>query len=272
MNLKNARILLTGASGGIGHHLSTGLSAQGARLCLVDRSQQGLQSMQDSLDKTGWDVCSVTADISNADDRQRCVQTMLDHFEGIDILINLAGTNAFTAFEEQGAQDIEQMMQVNAIAPMLMTHQVLPHMRAQNKGQIVNIGSTYGSIAFPCYVSYSSSKFALRGFSQALRRELAGSGVNVTYVAPRGVDTPLNPPAVYAMAQQMKMAFDKPQDVAREIIKAIVADNKEKYIGFPESLFVRINAILPGVVDSSLNKQGALMRSYANGEYQTKES
>ena len=205
----------------------------------------------------------VTADVTSSDDRRHCLRVMLEHLGGIDILINLAGTTAFTPFEEQTPESIQSVMQINAIAPMLMTHDVLPHMLAQKKGQIVNVGSAFGSIAFPCFASYSTSKYAVRGFSQALRRELAGTGVGVTYVAPRAVHTPLNSSAVYEMAKKIKMNFDEPQAVAESIIKAIENDKKEKYIGFPESLFARINAILPGLVDSSLNKQSPLMRDFA---------
>jgi short-subunit dehydrogenase len=263
MKLQHARILLTGATGGIGQHLVDGLLKRGARLCLLDRSESGLLALRGRLGDAAAQVCAVTGDVTRAEDRQRCVQTMLERFGGIDILINLAGTTAFARFEEQTPESIQALMQVNTAAPMLMSHAVLPHMLAQQRGQIVNVGSMFGSIAFPCFASYSASKYALRGFSQALRRELAGTGVGVTYVAPRAVRTPLNTPAVYAVAQKIKMTFDDPATVAEAIIQAVAADKKEKYIGFPESLFARINAILPGLVDNSLNKQSPVMRDYA---------
>ncbi|WP_457676623.1 SDR family oxidoreductase [Thiolapillus sp.] len=263
MKLRNARVLLIGAAGGIGRHLARGLLQAGARACLVALRDEELETLGDFLGETADHACFLAADVTAEGDRNACVQAMLEHFGGIDILINLAGINAFACYEEQTPQSIERIMSVNAVAPMLVTHAVLPHMLRQGAGQIVNVGSTFGSIGFSCFTAYSSSKFALRGFSQALRRELAGSGVQVTYVAPRGVDTPLNPPQVYAMAKEVKMAFDKPEWVAREILQTIEKGDKEKYIGFPESLFARINGILPGVVDGSLKKQNDVMRKYA---------
>ena len=263
MKPENARVLLIGAAGGIGRHLARELLEAGARPCLVALKEEELDSLRQFLGLSAGQACFLAADVTKQADRERCVQAMLKNHGGVDMLINLAGINAFARYEEQSAESIERIMSVNAIAPMLMVHALLPHMLRQGKGQIVNVGSTFGSIGFSCFTAYSASKFALRGFSQALRRELAGSGIEVTYVAPRGVDTPLNPPAVYAMAEELNMAFDKPELVAREILQAIKKGCKEKYIGFPESLFARINGILPGVVDNSLKKQNEVMKKYA---------
>jgi short-subunit dehydrogenase len=129
---------------------------------------------------------------------------------------------------------------------------VLPAMKAQGQGRIVNVGSVFGSINFAHFVTYSSAKAGLRGFSQALRRELAGSGVGVTYIAPRAVRTPLNSSAVMAFAKVTGMNMDEPEVIARRIVEAIRVGRPEAYFGFPESLFVRINALFPGLVDRAL--------------------
>jgi short-subunit dehydrogenase len=263
MNLKNTNILLMGAAGGIGRHLAASLLERGANLGLNGFSEDELNTLREFLSDAPQNFFTVAADITNPEGRQKCLDELLDHYASIDILINLAGINAFTTFESQSPENIEKIINVNTLAPMLMTHAVLPHMLAQKKGQIVNVGSTFGSIGFPCFTAYSTSKFALRGFSQSLRRELADSGVQVTYVAPRAVNTPLNSPAVYEMAKEIKMNFDEPEFVAHEIVKAIESGKQEKYIGFPESLFARINGILPGMVDNSLKKQIPAMRRYA---------
>jgi short-subunit dehydrogenase len=263
MDFKDTRILFIGAAGGIGSYMTEKLLLAGARVCLVGLFEEELQRLSESLGDLTEGACLIAADVTKAEDRARCMQKMGDNYGGVDMLINLAGINAFARFEEQSEESIEKIMSVNAVAPMLMAHAVLPLMLVQRKGQIVNIGSTFGSIGFSCFTSYSTSKFALRGFSQALRRELVGSGVGVTYIAPRGVDTPLNPPAVYEMAKEVKMSFDQPGYVAEQILRAILEDRKEKYIGFPESLFARVNGIFPGLVDNSLKKQNTIMRKYA---------
>jgi len=155
-------------------------------------------------------------------------------------------------------------MEVNAIGPMLFTRAVLPTMLEQNSGQIVNIGSTFGSIGFAWFSVYSASKFALRGFSQSLRRELAETGIEVSYIAPRAVKTAINSQDVYDMANAIKMNMDEPELVAKQIMTAIRRRKKECHLGFPESLFVRINAIFPGLVDRATRKQNREARRFAS--------
>jgi len=263
MNFKNARVLLTGADGGIGHHITKSLLSKGAKLGLVGLSQSNLDQLKADLAINEDKGFVFAADLTDTDQRNSCIEKMISAYDGIDVLINLAGMNYFGHFEEQDASSIEKLMQVNTIAPMLLTQAVLPFMLKQKKGSIVTVGSTFGSIGFSCFTSYSTSKFALRGFSQALRRELYDTGVSINYIAPRAVDTPLNPPAVYEMAKEIKMTFDSPEWVATKIIDAVENDKKETYLGFPESLFARINGIFPSLVDKSLNKQNAIMRKYA---------
>jgi len=154
-------------------------------------------------------------------------------------------------------------MEINVLGPMLLTRAVLPTMLAQDSGRIVNIGSTFGSIGFAWFAAYSASKFALRGFSQALRRELRETGIEVTYIAPRAVRTAINSPAVYDMARAVNMNMDEPDQVAQQIIATLRKRNKECYFGFPESLFVRINALFPGIVDRATRKQNRTARKYA---------
>lgn len=262
MKLHDTRILLTGATGGMGQAIAIELARHGARLGLVgtreDALQQLLQKLQHFTDK----AVAIRANITSAQDQQYIIQEMYRHFGGIDMLINSAGISEFTDFEAQDPRMMQRMFEVNAIAPMQLARLVLPDMLTRQSGQIVNIGSIFGSIAFACFTTYSASKFALRGFTQALRRELAGSGVRVTYIAPRAVRTPLNSDAVMRMAEAVKMHMDNPTVVAKKIIKAIVKDKKDVYLGFPESLFVRINNLLPGFVDNALRKQNRIMREF----------
>jgi len=260
--MNNKRILLTGAAGGIGSLLARLLLADGARLCLTDVNDAGLKTLRESL---GTDaVVTVAGDIGNATDRTCIVNAALQHSGGIDILINAAGINPFGVYAEQDDAIIQKTMEVNAIGPMLMTRAVLPTLLEQNSGQIVNIGSTFGSIGFAWFSAYSASKFALRGFSQSLRRELAETGIEVTYIAPRAVKTAINSQEVYDMANAVKMNMDEPEVVAQQIMTAIRRRKKECHLGFPEALFVRINAIFPGLVDRATRKQNREARKFAS--------
>jgi len=262
MEIRDKGLVLTGAAGGIGAKLAQALAARGARLVLVDRDEAALAKVAEGLDG----VHVVAGDLSTRDGCQQVAATALDRLKGIDLLINLAGLNSFRNYEDEQADAIERLIHVNLLAPMLLTHAFLPTMLAQKSGRIVNIGSTFGSIGFAWFSAYSASKFGLRGFSEALRRELADSGVRVSYVAPRAVKTPMNDDAVMKMGAATGMNMDEPETVVASIVDAIDDDHKDTYVGFPESLFVRINVILPRLVDMMLAKQNRIARKFARRE------
>lgn len=261
MQLNGARVLLTGASGGIGQALAVELAGRGARLGLAGRRRAALEALRGQLPGT----VAIAGDLVSTAGREAAVARMEEAFGGTDILVNNAGTSAFAAFATQSDSVLEQIIATNLVAPMALTCAVLPGMRARSRGCIVNIGSVFGQVGFAWFSAYSASKFGLRGFSEALRRELAGTGVEVLYAAPRAVRTPLNSPAVYRLAKQTGMAMDEPAAVARQIVDALVRGRAELCIGFPESLLVRVNALLPRLVDRALRRQNrageALLRS-----------
>jgi short-subunit dehydrogenase len=268
-SLKEQRIILTGATGGIGRELAKELISHGCKLGLVGRSLEKLEDLNlelsvntDSAGNIKQNISLISADITSTEGRQQIIDQMQKEFNGYDMLINTAGIMDFTSFTEQSDERIEAVFQTNVIAPMLLCKKVLPYMMLQNKGHLVNVGSTFGSIGFAWFTSYSSSKFALRGFSQALRRELAESEIKVSYIAPRAVKTSLNSSSVYKMADEVKMNMDEPNNVAKQIVSSILKKHKEKYLGFPESLFVRINAVLPALVDMATRSQNKVAKKY----------
>ncbi len=263
MKLEQARIILTGASGGIGQSLARELSKHHARLGVVGRHREALETLANELRDQGNEVEVIEADITRTEGSRLVLARMQTRFGGVDVLINNAGISDFTEFATQDPEMMERIFMTNVLAPMRLSAVVLPDMLERGRGHIVNVGSIFGSIAFAYFVSYSASKSALRGFSEALRRELAGSGVEVTYVAPRAVKTPLNTPKICRMAAQTKMHMDEPGWVAQRIVSAIINNRKDVYLGFPEALFVRINALFPRLVDGALRKQGVIMRDYA---------
>ena len=266
MQLASKRILITGAGGGIGQRLTALLAARSARLGLLDRGPDAIKTLTALAGELPGECVVTEADITSADDRRRAVQDMNKAFGGVDVLINLAGILDFRPFEESDPGMIARILQVNVEAPMLLTREVLPQLTSQGSGRIVNVGSMFGSIAFPCFAAYSASKFAMRGFSQALRRELSGTGVGVTYVSPRAVKTAFNPAVIHHMAERGMMRMDDVGWVAKRIVKAIEQERDEAYLGFPESLFARINGLLPGLVDKSINKQVPELLGFARQE------
>ncbi len=238
MRLEEMNVVLTGAAGGIGSLVAHQLRLDGARVTGVDLAD--------------CPACDATlrADLASP----AGVQALADELarRRVDVLVNLAGIQYFGPFERQGEDAIALGYAVNLLAPSLLARAVLPQMRERGAGQIVNIGSVFGAIPFAHFVTYSAAKAGLKGFSQALRRELAGSGVQVTHVAPRAVRTSFNSPAVLRFAALTRMNMDPPELVAARIAAVVGTRAANVVIGFPESLFVRINALAPSLVDRAL--------------------
>ncbi|MDX8397820.1 MAG: SDR family oxidoreductase [Mariprofundaceae bacterium] len=259
MNLKDKRVILTGAAGGMGRIIAASLLEKGVRLAMVDANAKALEQLTNEL---SGDVYMVPADLSSADGCVAAIKLSKQCLGEVDILVNLAGLNSFSSFAEQDPAHIEMMMRVNVLAPMLLTRALLPDLIERNSGQLVNVGSVFGSIGFAWFATYSASKFGLRGFSESLRRELAYTNLNVTYIAPRAVKTPMNDDRVMQMGVATGMNMDEPEIIVGKIIEAIESDKKDCYFGFPESLFVRINALLPRIVDMALAGQNKIAQTF----------
>ena len=260
MNIQGSKILILGASGGIGSAVARQLGRQGAALILMGRQREPLEQLAQEIVLDGGRASAMIGDL--VADASAVAHEAIRATGGIDMLINCVGMQTFGFSRDETALDTARLFTTNVIGPIQLTNALLPYMLAQGRGRIVHVGSIFGSIGFPCFASYSASKFALRGFSEALRRELVGTGVSVNYIAPRYTRTAFNRDAVAQMAGALKMKQDDPQDVARQVLAAIVNDDADTYLGWPEKLFVRLNAILPRLVDLPLMKQVALMRPF----------
>jgi len=263
MKLNGARVLLTGAAGGIGSEIALELARKGVEITIADRASLPLEQLHLQLAALNCKSHIVVCDLAEQESSRTLAGHAIDRMGSVDVLINCAGISSFAAFADETPDAIDRLWRINVIAPMQLTHAVLPHMTSRGGGRIVNIGSVFGSIGFAYFTAYSASKFAMRGFSESLRRELEGSGVGVTYVAPRFTRTPLNTAPINRMAQAVGMKGDDPHVVAAMVVRAIEQDKKDCYIGWPESLFVRINAVLPRLVDIALRKQNTQMRDFA---------
>jgi len=237
--LKNKTVLVTGASGGLGALVARQLVDEGARVTALGRNRPDA------------DVDFLPHDLSTPAGIEAAARDVGQR--RWDILVNLAGVQHFGPVETEDSQSLVAGYMVNLVAPVRLTQAVLPGMKARGAGQIVNIGSIFGSINFAHFATYSSAKAGLRGFSQALRREVAGTGVDVTYIAPRAVRTAMVSDRVLEFAKLTQMRIDRPEATARRIVSAIRARRRDVYLGFPEAFFVRLNALLPGLVDRALS-------------------
>ena len=253
--------LLTGAGGGIGAAIAKAIAPQCAVLLLAGRDEPRLAATARAVAQPGLYCHTVLADLSTAEGRADVVRAA-GAFD-ISLLINNAGTSEFAWFADQGDDAIERILDVNVLAPMLLTRRLLPQLQRRKAATIVNVGSIYGYLGYPGCTSYSASKFALRGFSEALRRELADGPVRVLYFAPRATRTALNNDALTELNDELGTAMDSPTWVADELVALLARPAPERLLGMPEKLFARVNQVLPGLVDKGLRKQLATIRDFA---------
>lgn len=263
MKIQAMRVLLTGATGGIGRVMARRLLEQGAHVLLVARDVSALDSLQRSLAFAGERVQTHAADITQAPARDLLCEVARHWHGGINVLINNAGANTFALLEDLTAAQLDQCLDVNVHAPLHLCRDLLPALKTRESAVIVNVGSVFGSIGFAGNVAYSASKFAIRGFSEALRRELADSHVSVKYLAPRATRTAMNSAAVEEMNARLKVAMDPPERVADELLALVSRRGFAAVIGWPEKFFVKLNALLPGLVDRALRGQLAVIRTFA---------
>lgn len=262
MRLDQKIVVLTGATGGIGRPLALALAERGANLALTGRDIEKLRKLKYALKLQNRRCIVIEAELATAEGRRKVFEETRRRVGAPDILINNAGSSQLALFHRQAPEAIERIFHTNLTAPVLLAREVLPEMLERGSGQIVNIGSAFGSLGFGCFASYCGSKFGLRGFSEALRRELHGTGVTVTYIAPRGTRTGFNPDGLYALSKKIGFRFDAPEKVARAVVKAVEKNKREVYIGFPEKLFGRINALSPRRIDGGTRKPIRLLKEY----------
>ena len=256
MNPSDARIVLTGANGGIGREAAAAFIGAGASVLLVGRSPAQLSTLSRSIQATvtgsaariKWQV----ADLGEAADVDELVGVAAEWRS--NVLVHAAGVPCFGALETVDAETMRRVLDINLLAPMRLTQALLPHLRAQARAQVICLGSALGRIGLPGFSIYSASKFGLRGFAESLRRELSGTGIRVQYVGPRSTRTSFNDAAVQAYNAATGTAMDSPSRVAETLLRSLHDEAAERFIGFPERLAVRINGAMPTLLDGSFAK------------------
>ena len=182
--MKDRRIILTGASEGIGRALALALASRGARLALAARDRERLESLAQECRTRGGEALAVPTDVTNQQDLEWLVAETVKSFGGLDAVIHNAGITMWSRFDAlQDFTIFERIMEVNYLAPVRLTALTLPHLR-QSRGLIVAIASLAGLTGVPERSGYAASKHAMIGFFDSLRIELAGTGVDVSVVAP----------------------------------------------------------------------------------------
>lgn len=264
MDIKQQYVLLTGATGGIGEQIARVLAERGAWLILVARDSQKLESLRQSLPMAEKHL-TLSADLSREEGIAQ-LQTLAEQFsqrgERISVVINNAGTNQFCLFARRPMESVQRELALNLLTPIQITHLALQWVSKPEL--IVNIGSSLGAIGYPGYATYCTAKAGLHRFSEAMSRELEGTGVNVLYLAPRATNTSLNTEAVNQLNRALGNQSDEPEVVAAQVAKMIETEQTVMWIGWPEKLFVRLNQLLPSLVSRAIKKQQHILLSFLN--------
>ena len=250
-SISGSRILITGASQGIGKSLAEEAAARGAKVLVVARNVDLLNDVAKDIRAKGGVIEVVKGDITNADDRRKMVETAEKAFGGLDVLVNNAGIGATGHFADGNADVLRQIMEVNFFGLTETTRVFLPILKKGNKPAIVNISSVAGNRGIPARGDYSASKFAVQGFSEALRAELAKDGVDVLVVCPGLTQTNFSHNMIEqkALVQLDHMRGMTSEEVARQTLRAIEKGYNETILTFNGKLMSFIARFLPWVAD-----------------------
>jgi NAD(P)-dependent dehydrogenase (short-subunit alcohol dehydrogenase family) len=251
-------VVITGGSRGLGLVLARQLAADGARLTLIARDQSELQRAADDIRdrQPSVDVLVVRADIRDREDVERAVTQTIDRYGRIDALINNAGIIQAGPLDHMKPSDFDDAMKTHFWGPLFMMLTVLPHMRHEGRGRIVNISSIGGRIAVPHMVPYSASKFALAGLSEGFRAELARENIVVTTVCPglMRIGSPMNATfkgqraqeyAWFAISSSLPVTTISAERAARQILEACRRGDAELVITLQAKLAVLARTIAP---------------------------
>ncbi len=258
-NIRGKKALVTGAASGIGRAIALRLAAEGVDLFLVDINQAGLADVVAEAEQVDIEVVGRACDLGQTDEVSATVDAVVDRWGGIDILINNAGITYYGRTHEMSAEHWDQLLRINLHSHLQITRELLPTLLARREAHIVNVCSMFGLIGMPKLAAYCTTKFAMVGFSDALRAEYGREGLGVTALCPGFVRTNLftSAPLPENGKGQHKIPprffSTTPEKVARAAVRSI-RRNRRLVVVEPFARFLcTVKRLAPGVVDFFLH-------------------
>lgn len=254
-DLSQARVLITGASGGIGAAVAKALAFRGARLVLFARNAERLAAAAESAVESGAAAAiAVAGDVASPTDRAAALQACVDQFGGLDVLVNNAGVGAVAPFAELPAEAFDRVIEVDLLAPIRLVREALPLLTEAASGPIrpvvVQVGSILAHRAIPNYTAYCASKFGLHGFSQALRPELAEQGIDLLEIDPGPTESEFHSNVEYSTrAPSGGLGRTSAEAVAAATARALERGARRIVPSFTGRLMLLANRWCPAVVD-----------------------
>lgn len=256
--LRDKRILLTGASSGLGRSLARQLAFAGSRIVITARRGDRLDSLQREIDRSGFTCHTVAGDLTKTVIQQKLLETCLQKLGGVDCLINNAGIGAMGRFETAADSRMRRIFELNFFAVTDLIRLFLPALKNGNDPLIVNIGSLLGHRAAPLKSEYSASKFAIHGFSDALRAELATIPLGVLLVSPGTINSQFFESAIEDTTGKKwtRSSAMQPEYVARKIMAAMVRRKHELILPASGKALVWLDRLCPTLANRIVARFG----------------
>jgi short-subunit dehydrogenase len=252
-------LLVTGASSGIGAAVAELFGHQGYRVSLAARRLERLENIADRINADGGQALAIRADLSVYEDIKNMVSTTLANFHQVDVLVNNAGFGRLKWLEDlDPIRDIQAQLQINLVATILVTREILPHMLERRTGHIINMASLGGFVATPTYTIYSASKFGVRGFTEALRREVGIYGIHVSGIYPGSVKTEFKQHAGIQRKTGQTTPDSlqlEPAEVAQSVLKVVNHPRRAVILPWQMRFSVWMNIFFPGIVDRIIERR-----------------
>lgn len=239
MSLNGLVALVTGASGGIGSATARAFADAGVHVVLADIDDEGMHRVAADVSARGVRALPVRTDVTNRAQIETLVQLAMAEFGHIDIVANVAGIGSSPSLCDSTSEELERVVDVNLLGPARLIHAVLPIMKAQRRGWIVNVGSIAGDVGV--MGMYTASKFGVRGLTDTVRREVKADNIAVTLVQPGFVRT--------AMNDAMGDGLPGPEVVANAIVRAVRRPRRGRIVPASYRLPVYIAKLFPGLTD-----------------------